>query len=709
MSSSDIDITDTSDISLSDNDDNKNIGILDPDGVNTNPLNNKPYSEEYKILAKKWREYPAYKNPEKTIQNIRENSVILVISGTGSGKTVLIPKFVLHVYNYNKKIAVILPRQIITKSAAEFAAKTLDVKLGEQVGFKHRGEKNYSKDQTKLLYTTDGTLTQMLLTDPMLNEFSAVVIDEAHERRVQTDFLLYLLKQVCMARPDFKLIIMSATVDDKIFYEYFIGMKYINLNISGKSNYPITPVFMTQRIDKSKYIEKGMERINEILKTTKDGDILFFVPNIQETFKVCQKIPDKQNLCIEFFAGMNKEKEELAVDKDLYKEKYKGKTRKIIIATNVAESSITFDGIKYVIDSGYENYSYFDPKIASKVLDKQMTSKAQIKQRCGRTGRTGHGICYHLYTSVDYEKLQSYPKPSIQTSDISQEALGLLTWPTIQDTDKLEKVLLEFIEPPTQEYIDYAKNLFLKLGFTENGKITPLGTFISSLPTNPMQGLAILAGWGLSCAKEVIAIVVICDIIKYNVGELFFFNKNEENPKLIKKFEQAKDRLKKKNSDHYSLLKIFTHYRKLKKESEAKVNEWLHQNFLKRNLLEKINVYYKKMKQDCFKKLREYTEKKENPDIKHIKLKDRVLASIYKGYFLNIAHLSSYGYKTDKIKNAKISKDSWLVGTEKKRVLYTEMFTTNNNSYMQINSHISNKVKELSEVMKMDTSKKNIQ
>jgi pre-mRNA-splicing factor ATP-dependent RNA helicase DHX15/PRP43 len=537
----------------------------------------------------------------------------------------------------------------------------------------------------------------------MLNEFSAVVIDEAHERRVQTDFLLYLLKQVCMGRPDFKLIIMSATVDYKIFGDYFLGLKYHHMNISGKTNYPITHVYSQQRVDKSKYIEKGMERIKEILKTTKDGDILFFVPNIQETFSVCQKIPDKENLCIEFFAGMNKEKEELAVNKDLYKEKYKNKKRKIIIATNVAESSITFDGVTYVIDSGYENFSYFNPEIESKALDRQLTSKAQIKQRCGRTGRTGIGICYHLYTQNEYDKLENYPKPSIQTSDITAEALGLLAWPTIQTTDKLEKMLSDFIEPPTQEYINYTKKIFLKLGLTVNGTVTDLGKFISGLPVSPIQGITIYTAWVLNCVKDVIAIIVFSDVIKYNIAELFTFNKNEENPKIIKKYEEAKKRLMKKHSDHYSLLRIFFGYRRLKKESEKKLNEWLNENYLKKNILDKVDTYYKKLKHDCIHKVKKFAEQNKDEiqnkikeiNIQDFKSREKVLAALTKGHFLNIAHLSSYGYRTEKIKNAKISKDSWMIGTEKKRVLYSEMFTTAGSSYMQINSHISNKIVKL--------------
>jgi len=677
----------------------KKIGILDPDGLNLNPLNGLPYSDQYKKLSSVWSTYPAYNNVEKTIKSIQDNNVILIISGTGSGKTVLIPKFVLHVFDYKKNVAVILPKQILANSSADFAAKTLDVELGVQVGFKHRGEKKYS-DETKLLYTTDGTLVAMLMNDPTLKEFDAVIIDEAHERRTDTDFLLYLLKQTCKIRDDFKLVIMSATIEKKIFSDYFSSLKYVDIVISGKTNYPINHRYLDKNIDKSKYLAAGLDKINEILNTTQDGDILFFVPNIQETFEMCKKINNKNVFCVEFYAGMSKHNEELALDKSLYKNKFEGTNRKIIITTNVAESSITFDGITYVIDSGYENFSYYDPKINSKVLDKRMASKAQIKQRCGRTGRTGYGICHHLYTQLKYNELNDYPKPAIQTSNIYSECLNLLAWDAVQTIDKLEKLLAEFIEPPTKEYIDNAKSILLKLKLIENDKITSWGTYIASFPADPMQSIAINAGWKLGCAKEIIAILSFTEVLKYNMGELFYFNKNETDKKKIKKFEDTKNNLYKKNSDHYSILKIFLKYRKLKKSNSNKLNEWMTSNYLKQNLLEKTNIYYEKMRQNCFRILKQNDDQSTHIDTTDIQIKKRVLAALYKGYKLNIALKGGHGYNTKTVQGAKITKESWIINTNKKRILYSEMFSTGDKNYLQVNSTISSGVIELAKKIK---------
>src|SRR3990172_3963293 len=182
------------------------LGILDPDGDKLNPLNNKPYSNTYKELAKIWSKFPTYKRNKEIIDAIKSNQVLLITAETGSVKTVLIPKFALHVLNYgkdDKKIAVTLPKQMIAKSAAEFAATTLDIKLGEEVGYQYRGSPSESKSQnTKLLYATDGTIVARLNNDPELKDFDIVIIDEAHERKVQIDFLIYLLRETLKLRPD---------------------------------------------------------------------------------------------------------------------------------------------------------------------------------------------------------------------------------------------------------------------------------------------------------------------------------------------------------------------------------------------------------------------------------------------------------------------------------------------------------------------------
>ena len=191
---------------------NNNVGILDPFGDNLNPINEKKFTSNYKNLAKFWSELPAYDSVKKVIRTIIDNDIILISSGTGSGKTVLVPKYALHANGYKGNIVVTLPKKIITKKAAEFAAKTLDVKLGKEVGYQFRGDNKKSKD-TILLYSTDGSIISQLKSDPLLKKIDIIIIDEAHERKIQIDLLLFLLKNSIKIRKEknmkpLKLIIM---------------------------------------------------------------------------------------------------------------------------------------------------------------------------------------------------------------------------------------------------------------------------------------------------------------------------------------------------------------------------------------------------------------------------------------------------------------------------------------------------------------------
>lgn len=675
----------------------EHVGILDPEGINLNPLNGENYSDEYKNLAKIWTKFPAYEKAKDIIKGIDENQVILITSGTGSGKTVLVPKYVLHSFGYEKKIAITLPKQMIAQSAAEFAAKTLDVNLGQEVGYKFKGssKKSYS-DKTKMLFATDGTIVAKLMNDPTLSEFDAVLIDEAHERKVQIDFLLYLLKQVCKIRPSFKLVIMSATINEKLFAEYYGEFKFIHFDIGSKTNYPIKSIFLDNPIDPKNVIIKGIEIIKEIIKSDSKGDILFFVTSIQETLDSCIKIigDDKEdkNYCIEVYAGMDGKKQNIA------QESNSTNKRKIIVATNVAESSLTISDIKFVIDSGLELFGYYDTETKSKVLVKKLITHAQAKQRMGRTGRTSEGVCYHLYTKNDFDNLMDrFPLPTIKSSNIYGECLKLLSLESIQTTDKLQNILSKFIEPPSEKYAKDSITTLMRLGLIENGTITDLGKRIADLQVDPMQGLSIYYAFQLGCVREVISIFCMIDAMKGNISELFQMPKSivdlDDKDKfnhINKKFLNAKNKLADSSGDHITLLKIFLKYTKLRKNNnETKLNDWLYENFLKKSVLEKAHKYYIKVKNSSMSKLTNNLSINWNEHTQKV----RILTSILCGFFLNTVHIKN---NNDQKKNIKISLDSFLdKQQESSEMLYNELTTISGNISMSICSKISKSVRTL--------------
>lgn len=692
------------------------IGILDPEGKSLNPLNGEEYSETYKSIAKVWSKFPAYELRESILDTIEKNQVTLVISGTGSGKTVLLPKYLLHVLEYKGKVGITLPKQIIAKSAAEFAAKTLDVKLGKQVGYQYKGSEASGKSKdTQLLYATDGTIVARLLKDPELKEFDGIIIDEAHERKVQIDFLLYLLKRTVMSRPDFKLVIMSATINEKIFEDYFNECSFGKVNVGAKTNYEITSHFLDKPIDVKEFVNKGFEIIKKIIddekKSKEKGDILFFVTSTNEADELCKKI-NAENIdgfCIEVYSGMNADKQELAQDKELYKSHTK-KSRKIVIATNVAESSLTIDGIKYVIDSGLELTSYFDPKKRAKVLEKRLITHAQARQRMGRTGRTEPGTCYHLYTKNDFEeKMEKFPEPSIKTNNIYDECLKLLALPEIKTVGKLTEMLNEMIEPPKKQYVKTAITMLEELNLIdEMGEITPLGEQVVALQFDPMIGVAVMYGKMYGCAKEICAIFALVDASKGNTSELFIqptnilstvASENESGTvddkyvkKINEKFQQAQSKISHKYGDHLSYLKIYTKYRDItqkymkdKEKQHEEINEFCYDYFIKRPTLEKAEKYYKKMRQQVQQQFVDFNKMRiENDiDVSKYSLEDRVMYCICQGFKYSSGSLKPrdgtyYNAQNDELKINKNSLMMYKNDHRPKKVCYNSLFVNAN-------------------------------
>jgi pre-mRNA-splicing factor ATP-dependent RNA helicase DHX15/PRP43 len=571
-----------------------NIGILDPDGKNFNPLNNKQYSENYTILSQYWKKLPAYESAVDIIKNINDNQLLIVISGTGSGKTVLIPKFALHQTNYDGKIGITLPKRKVTLSAAEFAAKTLDVDIGKEVGYVYKGSpKNMVNDDNKLLYMTDGSLVAKLIKDPLLNEFKIIIIDEAHERKIQIDLLFLLLKRVMENRPDFKLIIMSATVEPSIFTNYFSTIKSKKvINISGKPNYPIKSIFLDTPTNN--YIKSGLELIDMIISSKIVGDILFFITLSSETYQVCRKIREKypKIFCIEVYADAPTANEELLKDKNKYHE-LGNYDRRLILATNVAESSLTIDGLKIVIDSGYELHGFYDPDRMAHILEKRLITQDRAIQRIGRVGRTEPGMCYHLYTEQEFNNMRKSSEPDILEKNIVMESLMLLTLPTIKTIPKLINLMEQLIDSPKSNYVNTSIRLLKEYKLIDdNEKITNLGIRVShfnSLELNMALGLII--SYENYCAKEFCDMLGIIESIGFKIKNLFSLPSAESNQKMSKKIGN----LLNKSSDHLTLYNIISTYKSKEKDRSKWCNKY---NFDERKLIKaikKAKEYYGKL------------------------------------------------------------------------------------------------------------------
>jgi HrpA-like RNA helicase len=563
-----------------------NIGIFDPEGKNPNPLNGLPYSDTYKNLSKFWSNLPAYLMSKDIVQSVLKNDVILIISSTGSGKSLLIPKLCLHSLNYKGHIIMTLPKKLITKATAEFAAKTLDVELGEQVGYQFRGE-NMKSANTLLLYSTDGSIISMLKSDPLLKETDIVIIDEAHERKVQIDLLLYLLRKSIVMRKEqglnpLKLIIMSATINESIFRSYFRELAYDYMFLSGKPNFPIQSIYLENslNIKSNEYLEKGKQIIMKIVESINkheqkggnkskseikfiNGDILFFVCTISECERVTRDLSKKLPDCfvMALYSGFDSELEPYLSNPDKFKELNSRYKRRIFVSTNVAESSLTIDGIVYVIDTGLEMGVKYDPERKANVMEKHIITKAQMSQRKGRSGRTKPGICYHLYTPKQEEEAEDFPPPEILKEDMKNLCVSLLKLGsdlnagnfTVEDTIKM---FTDFIEPPLQAYITDGFNFNIDNNIIgPDMKLSKIGDLISETRLDVMDALSLLYAYNISQSvfKEVFKIVCIQSYLKHGINDFFYDNITENQKQDI--IQNLSEDIS--NSEHLLLLNIY--------------------------------------------------------------------------------------------------------------------------------------------------------
>lgn len=688
------------------------IGILDPEGLHNNPLTKMPYKDlKYHSLSAKWSHFPMYGKREESIKTIYNNQVILVISGTGSGKTVLTPKFALHTLNYQGRIAITNPKRAPTKENAVYSAMCLDVELGKHVGMKYRDSdpKAYSSE-SKLIYATDGWILQKLQKDQMLSDLDMVIIDEAHERGIQIDLLLLLLKDLLKKRPDFKLIIMSATINSKIFSDYFPTnqFKFAMIDAGEVPNYPIEEFFLDKPINKlddndniinDSYLEVAVDKVIFILRTHEVGDILILFPGKGDTSEGCmllhQKmsklnaILDKKIYCNVLTSTTDKETQDLLTSSSKYKESGEY-TRKVIFATEVAESSITFDGVDFVIDSGLVNNNIFYSDKNMVALQKQYISKASHKQRKGRTGRTAPGTCFCLFTKEEYsKKFKEYPTSPILTEDISIPLLYFLSNTNIvshinfpisyhtKNNNKLEltEYLTQLIERPQIDNIKNTIDRFVALYIihVENnvGRITDLGRAVAVFETIPEIGKMLIGGYNYHCRDDIVNLAALLDLIDYRMDSVFEkFKPSSKEPSIKKREKDIYDKNKKKWTnllgDHYSLINIYNKFYSYKydtidKRTGAIISEkrgdskkWCKEHFLHHRTLENVKDKARQIQKNFGKVLQIFREKHptnkpsylflENPPKISDKKEENIMSALLEGFYLNLIKKTNNKY-----------------------------------------------------------------
>lgn len=498
---------------------------------------------------------PAFACRAELLQLIRENSVVVVVGETGSGKTTQLTQYLYEDgFTRGGIIGCTQPRRVAAMSVAKRVADEVGCNVGETVGYAIRFE-DVTSPGTRIKYMTDGVLLRESLRDRDLDSYSAIIIDEAHERSLQTDVLLGLLRQIIQRRRDLRLIVTSATMNAERFSEFF-GRVPIYI-IPGRT-FPVEVLFSKNPIED--YVEGAVKQALAIhLTRPLPGDILIFMTGQEDIEATCELLADRLETLKLDRKSKNESAEAVAdlwilpiysqLPADLQGRIFQASprgVRKCIVATNIAETSLTVDGICFVIDSGYGKVKVYNPRIGMDALQIAPVSQAGANQRSGRAGRTGPGLCFRLFTETAFKhELFPSPIPEIQRTNLSNVVL-LLQSLGVDDISKFD-----FIDSPPAETIATSLYHLWALGaLDDRGKLTRLGSRMVEFPLDPPLAKMLISAGELGGPEIAIDMAIIVSML--SVPSVFFRPREraEESDAVREKFAVPE-------SDHLTLLNVY--------------------------------------------------------------------------------------------------------------------------------------------------------
>ncbi|HRI63019.1 MAG TPA: ATP-dependent RNA helicase HrpA [Polyangium sp.] len=503
-------------------------------------------------------ELPITAHVQAIARAIQDHPVIVIAGETGSGKTTQLPKIALAMgRGLSARIGVTQPRRIAATSVAQRVAKELDVQLGKEVGYKIRFSDRTSPS-TYVKFMTDGILLAEIQGDPLLRAYDTLIIDEAHERSLNIDFLLGYVARLVKKRKDLRVVISSATLETERFSEFFGGAPIIE--VSGRA-YPVEVIFREAQKNETDVVDMVANCIEEITEIDPREDILVFLPGEREIRETMDELSSHglPRTTILPLYGRLPQAEQQRVFAPLPE-------RRIVLATNVAETSLTIPGIVYVVDTGLARVNRYHPRTGVTSLQIESISRASAEQRKGRAGRVRSGVCFRLFEQKDFESRPAYTDPEILRVGLAGVILQMKSL-GIGDIREFP-----FLDPPPKKAVEEGYRVLEELSaIDEQGELTEIGTQLARLPLDPRLGRMILAAQHEGSLAEILVIA----------SALGVQDPRERPLNLQKKADDAHRKFQDEASDFASLLKIWKAYHEAQSRmSRGQLQRWCYDNFL---------------------------------------------------------------------------------------------------------------------------------
>jgi pre-mRNA-splicing factor ATP-dependent RNA helicase DHX15/PRP43 len=677
--------------------------LLSPDNQ-VNPLTGESYSQKFYDILKVRRSLPVFDFLSTVTDTLDAHQVLVLEGETGSGKTTQIPGYlVLAGYGRDQEtkeelmIACTQPRRVAAMSVANRVAEELDVKLGQEVGYTIRFE-DKSSERTQLRYMTDGMLLREAMTDPLLSQYKVIILDEAHERTLATDILMGLLKDILTKRPSLQTIIMSATLDAKKFQNYFNGAPL--LSVPGRTH-PVE-IFYTPEPERD-YLDAAIRTAIQIHLNESEGDILLFLTGQAEIEQAVEQIGLECNSYKELGAGpVTVLPLYASLPPDQQRRVFeKANGRKIVISTNIAETSLTIDGIVYVIDPGFSKQKVYNPRIRVESLLVSPISRASSRQRSGRAGRTRPGkYIYYMFGVIIINVLIIIHYTNIKQS-VSLLSLCLYSYPILSSTGKAFRLFTEstfktelqeqtypeilrsnlgntvltlcklgikdlvhfdFIDPPAPETLMRALELLNYLGaLDDEGALTELGSKMAQFPLDPQLAKMLIVSPNYGCSEEILSIVALLSV------PMIF----QRPPDSKKAADAAKAQFQDRHSDHCTLLIAYNAY-----VESGRSSDFCYDNFLSSRALRQADNVRKQLARICTRCEVELSSSSPTSPSYWSNIRKALCA----GYFMQVAHQQrAGGYLTVKDNQPVSLHPSAGIDHKPEWVLYNEFVMTSSN------------------------------